>query len=351
MILLLSQQSVTKGWVQQEYNAAINHQTQHRDFRIIPVRLDDVELPGFLQNYSATPLARPDLTLDVARAILQGLYQPVTRTDPRASRRTFLSRGWHTTDAELADAATRELTAAGLDLIGDAQDQPSWDEGRVLEIMRGCGAFAEVLPYRPQSQDTTSKYVLRECVLASGLELPSLVLADARVDVPEGLRRLANVRTVQDDGVRDAFSELARSLAEEWQQSQRGSYVFFATDFDSSRQDRRKSVKDLVEFVTTLPCVLGEYVRGSVVQQEIVDTVTGAALVLADITDESANVYVEIGAARAAGVPLALLRQGPSGRPTFMLRDRQVWDYQDDAGLLARVTRVVYPFRRQVFGP
>ena len=52
VLLLLSKQSVTRGWVQQEFNAAINHQTQHPNFRIIPIRLDEVSPPGFLQNYS-----------------------------------------------------------------------------------------------------------------------------------------------------------------------------------------------------------------------------------------------------------------------------------------------------------
>jgi hypothetical protein len=73
-----------------------------------------------------------------------------------------------------------------------------------------------------------------------------------------------------------------------------------------------------------------------------------AALVLADISKNAANVYVELGATRAANVPVAILRQGPPGRPVFMLRDQQVWDYSTDADFLGRVVRIIYPYRRSL---
>jgi hypothetical protein len=66
-------------------------------------------------------------------------------------------------------------------------------------------------------------------------------------------------------------------------------------------------------------------------------------MVLADITGNSANVHIEIGAALAGGVPVALLREGPPGRPAFMLRDQQVYDY---AELIGRAVRLTYPYRR-----
>src|SRR3984957_13965544 len=37
-LILLSRQSVARGWVQQEYRATINHQTHHTVFRVIPLR-------------------------------------------------------------------------------------------------------------------------------------------------------------------------------------------------------------------------------------------------------------------------------------------------------------------------
>jgi hypothetical protein len=95
---------------------------------------------------------------------------------------------------------------------------------------------------------------------------------------------------------------------------------------------------------------MGEYVSWSAkagsVQQDILRAAAGASMVLADITAESSNVYIETGAALAAGVPVALLRKGPPGRPSFMLRDQQVYDYDTDAELVGRAVRVTYPYRR-----
>jgi hypothetical protein len=84
------------------------------------------------------------------------------------------------------------------------------------------------------------------------------------------------------------------------------------------------------------------------VQRDILRSVVGATLVLADISGESLNVHVEVGAARAADLPVRLLRQGRPSRPTFMLRDKQVWNYGSDADLLGRVARLTYPFRRRL---
>jgi hypothetical protein len=80
MTLLLSKQSATRGWVQQEFNAAINHQTRFRTFRIIPVRPDDVSPPGFLHGSAWTngPRLLPVYVL-ASSTDLQGRPPPAIR--------------------------------------------------------------------------------------------------------------------------------------------------------------------------------------------------------------------------------------------------------------------------------
>jgi hypothetical protein len=112
VILLLSKDSVSRGWVQQEYNAAINHQTRHRAFRIIPAGLDSQSASG----------------------ILKGLYQPATSIQPINGRDVYVSRGWDLDDAKLADTVRLALEDAGLQLVRDAEDQPSWGESRLRTI-------------------------------------------------------------------------------------------------------------------------------------------------------------------------------------------------------------------------
>lgn len=341
MILLLSRESVSRGWVQQEYEAALNHQAQHRDFRIIPIRLDDVSPPGFLQNYSNIALNEDSFDATFAAGVLKSLYQPRLSVDPINGRNTYLSRGWHPADDVLADDVCRILSRFDLQLIGDAQDQPSWVEARVDGIIEGCGAFVAILPYRPESPQRTSKYILQEWTLAEMRGLPCLVIADPRLELaPDVMTRRGLVRSL------DGLPEAAATFADDWRSPSRSPHIFYATDFAGENQPLRHVVKELLEAITIVPCVLGEYVRGTVVQREILRSVAEASLVLADITEDSPNVYVEIGAARAANVPLFLLRKGAPGRPAFMLRDQQVWDYGSAADLLARIARIAYPFRR-----
>ena len=123
-------------------------------------------------------------------------------------------------------------------------------------------------------------------------------------------------------------------------------YFFYATDFGNRELHRR--VTQIVEAVTGVSCRMGEYVSWSAkagsVQRYILRAAAGASMVLADITGESSNVHIETPALPRR--PVALLRKGPLGRPAFMLRDQQVYDYATDAELIGRAVRLTYPYRR-----
>jgi TIR domain len=350
MIILLSEESVKRGWVQQEYNAAINHQTQYPKFRIIPARIDDVQPPGFLANYSGVSLGPSGLTLRSAADLIKGLYMPTSYANPRQGRDAYVSRGWQTGDEGLAEPVCSLLADAGLRLLGDAEDRASWDEARVGDIMDGCGAFVAVLPYRPSAPYRTSQYTLREWELAASRNLRSFVVADARIELSDafpGEVSFALEPNLTSDlaaTIMDAVAE----FVENWQTPGRSTYIFHATGFNQNDKIRRRMVKEVSEAITAVPCLLGEYVEGEIIQSKILDLVTNAMLILADISADNANVYVEVGAAKAAGVPVRLLGEGPPKRPAFMLRDLQIWDYTTDVELLGRVTRILYPYRRRV---
>lgn len=348
LILLLSKESVGAGWVQQEFNQAINHQTRYPEFRIVPVRLDDVEPPGFLRDYGNIPVGADGLAVESAAGILKGLYEPAATFDAVNGRNVFLSRGWQVDDAPLAEVVMLALANAGLQLIGDCEDQPSWVEERVAGVIETCGAFAAVLPYRADRPQRTSRYVLREWELAAARGLPCLVVADPRVELVPEVRRRDGLVTLPGPEVADSgtLTGLAETLREDWRAPARSPYVFFATDFDAQTAQLRRTVRELMEAVTVLPCVLGELVKGDVAQREIVRAVRGAALVLADISGDDPNVYVQLGAALGGGVPVALFRRGAPAVPPFLLEDQRVWDYATPADLLGRVTRVAYPYRR-----
>jgi hypothetical protein len=86
------------------------------------------------------------------------------------------------------------------------------------------------------------------------------------------------------DFVPDQIIERAVTFAESWRSPARSPYVFYATDFEPENKSIRHIVEELVEAVTVLPCMLGEYVQGDALQREILRSVTQAKLVLADIS-------------------------------------------------------------------
>jgi len=345
VIILLSRQSIARGWVQQEERAVIDQQTRYPDFRIIPLLIDNVEPSNFLQNYSNIRIDSNGFDAVAAAQILKALYQPLrTTVDPSRGRHTYLSRGWQPHDFDLASAVSKALSRAGLSLVGDAEDQPAWEEKRAASIMDSCGAFVAALPFRPGVPHTTSKYVLREWRLAADRDLPCLVIPHPDVELPKEMSGWPGLVAATDDA--EQLLYYAMNLAEEWRAPQSESYLFHATDFDVGSGALRTLIKETVEAVTALPCRIGNYVEGVSVQSEILRIVANASMVLADISGDSPNVYIEVGAARAMSVPVALLRKGTPRRPAFMLRDQQVWDYATDAELVARAIRVSYPYRR-----
>ena len=50
MIIVLSETSIASGWVKEEYEYAIGQRTRYKDFKIIPIRIDDCAVPGFLET-------------------------------------------------------------------------------------------------------------------------------------------------------------------------------------------------------------------------------------------------------------------------------------------------------------
>jgi hypothetical protein len=344
-VILLSRQSVARGWVQQEYRAAINHQTQHPGFRIIPLRFDDVEPPDFLQNYSSLLIESGELDSRTAAHMIKALYQPPRGIgNPTQGRHIYISRGWQSPDFELAEDVSRALSNSGLRLVGDAPDQSCWVDGRISRILESCGAFAAVLPYRPTAPHKTSSYVLREWELALKADLPCLVVPDPNVDLSAELSERRGLVKHTDDA--ELLLDYAVGLSEEWRVPRKEPYVFFAADFGLEGKELRTLMKESIEAATGLPCRTGEYIQGSPVQTEIFRMVTNSSVLIADTSGDSPNVYTEIGAARGAEVPVALLGSGKPRRPTFMLRDHEVYDYATDAEAIGRAVRVTYPYRR-----
>jgi hypothetical protein len=357
IIIVLSQSSVKSGWVEQEFNLALTHQMQFKNFRIIPVVIDDCDIPGFLATRTHIRMSSEGPDAAFYDELVQALYFDDVELQLNRNIDLYVSRTWRASGAAFADAICKGFAAHNLRLIGDAEDQPNFNDSqaRVQNIISSCGGLLAVLPYRADASDSgsTSKYCLEEIRYAANYKLPYVIFAEKGVSVPQDLSAGAKVFVQAADNVDPSAPTLlenaVETLLDAYDRNHFRHYVFFATDF--SNPTRNQIVRKIIQRVTSMRCIMGEDIRslgGKSVQAAIFEQVRQAFLVVGDISGDGVNTLVELGAARGAGVPHHIIWEGTPRRPPFMFRDEQVHFYTNDAELLGIIHRLVYPFRRRV---
>lgn len=345
MIIALSKSSLQSGWVQEEYNAAILQRAAFRDYRIIPIRLDDSPVPHFLQTTKWIDLTDGVINTRTADELLSALYAEHRYLEPASVRDVYISRTWRDGDALLADHVCSHLDKQGFRLIGDSRDQAGFGEGeRIKSIVSSCGALAAILPDRGEGK--TSDYMLKEIALAQEAGLPCLVVAEPSVRLPPHLEGEA-VRMTADaapraDTAPPALRDGIDRLEEEWRQRGQPHYVFFSTKFGETYTARNRIVQQLIQRVTAMHCVMGDDIREGRIQQVITDLLRRAFMIVTDISEENLNTCIEAGIALGAQRRLHLIAGAPRRRPPFMFRDQQVWHYADDGDLVGLIHRIVY---------
>lgn len=351
VILVLSQASINSGWVKEEYNYAISQRTRYTAFQIIPVRIDDCSVPGFLETTKWIDLPEGQLTLNACSYLLQSFYVYDVSLDLQKTRDVYVSRSWRESEAVFPTEICRALAYAGFRLIGDSEDQSGFQQGkRVASIMSSCGGFVAVVPHRGAGK--TSNYILAEIEIARSKGMPGVVIADPAVCVPD-VSPFTLVRMSPNSSPDDSpeLSLAIEELAETWDEPEHPHNVFFATDLDRSNLVRNEAVRQLVQCVTGMPCIMGEDIRDITrghLQKQIRDRIASAFIMVADISEDNLNTCIEAGIAIGARTGLYLVARGPRRSPPFMFRDLQVFYYANESELLAVVHRVLYPYRRRV---
>jgi len=66
VVVLLSETSVKSEWVKREVDVAMNQEIAHRRVKVLPIRLDNCELPGFLLGKPYAELQKPE---DIDRVV------------------------------------------------------------------------------------------------------------------------------------------------------------------------------------------------------------------------------------------------------------------------------------------
>jgi hypothetical protein len=349
MIIILSKASVKSGWVEEEYNAAIGQRAKYKQYRIIPVRIEECEIPGFLQTTKWVEIRDNKIDLRAAYELITGLYYDETALRLENTWDIYISRSWRPKESLLPDYICHSLDQAGFRLIGDSEDQLKYDSEKVNSIIGSCGAYVAILPDR--GEGSTSKYALDELKFAQEIGLHCLIVAEPNVDVPGGLVPSVVRMSIQDIGkneMNSVLSEEIEMLAEKWYRPSQPHYIFFATDFNSEHEQRNQFIKQAIEHITAMPCIIADSIPESHIRETITQQISQAYLVIADITENNINSCIEAGIAIGAKRELRLVAYTSRSGIPFMLNNFQVFPYSDDTDLLYVIHKVAFPFRRRV---
>jgi hypothetical protein len=357
-IIVMSRASVASGWVEDEWNLASveRNRSGMRKFRIIPLRIEDCEVPRFLEATKWVDMVDRLDDLGAWADLLDALVDEGVDMDVAALTDVYVSRSWQAgREQALADQVLRRLDKSGLRLIGDSPDWPSFSGDRIRSIMRSCAGVVCVIPNRPRTADKDKlKYFIHEARTAMHLGLPLLVVSEEGADLPPEV--VPQLRSPADgpDGrpeLSAALDEALQEFLEDCYARPRAGHVFLATDFDVTSRHRNEVLRRAIQRSTGLRCVLGEQIGGDTVQRTLIEQIRNAVWLLADISGNNLNTCIEAGAARGAGVDGALVARKPYEQQPFMLRVMELKTYDNAIELLAIAHRAAQPYRRKVLQP
>ena len=96
-----------------------------------------------------------------------------------------------------------------------------------------------------------------------------------------------------------------------------------------------------------MPCVFAKDLSAKNMTQKIIEQISGAFSVIADVSGYKQNICLEVGVATGAGKELHLIAEETENRKPFMF-NTEVEFYEDDATMIGNIHRIVYPYRRRI---
>jgi hypothetical protein len=105
----------------------------------------------------------------------------------------------------------------------------------------------------------------------------------------------------------------------------------------------------MIERITGMPAIVGNEIQGDALHLAIAKKISGAFVVLADISDDNVNACIEAGMGLAAGTNVRLIGRGKPRNPPFMLRGAgQLATYADEVEQIGVLHKSLRPYRRRV---
>jgi len=359
VIILLSKRSVDAGWVKDEFDACHDQRVRYSNsFRIISIKTEECEVPTFLEETRLVDMSKSGFDVNAANEILLSLHaaDPISEISSRRDIYISYSRDEFSENRTLLiNTVFQVARQLKFRLIGDAPDQNGQSKSNLIQkIVSSCGGLVAILS---DSQDEKRLgNILEEMGIANNMDMPYIVVAAQKTaEISEKIsQKAAGIVYLNESDIHDKESltkliyPIILNLTKQWRIPRNPQYVFYGTGLREENKDRSQLVKRLIQRITIMPCLMGEDIREGHIQQQIVKRVSGAFVMIADVSQENLNTCIEAGIAMGAKVPLHLVAGGPRHKPPFMFRDQQIWHYDNDMELLGIVHNLVLPYRRHI---
>ena len=337
VIVVWSQNSKESDWI----NAEIDKALIDRKI-IVPICIVENRPSKFLKNLKWIECKDGELSCDCFFGILSAIYG--TSENIEFDKDVYLSHSWSKDQDKLEKIFS---LLHFYRLIGDYPNQETTDAIRIKKIMGTCRGYIGVLTYRGENlYRNTSKYFLDEIRWAQECGLPGILIADSRVNT-DGIS-IYPIFKVDDWGSVDIDTDLESFIDNNlYLIDPKTPHIFYARSFNRERDEINALIKRLCGIVTAIPCKDGyDLVQG--IQRAIIDRIKKAYIMIADISGDRFNTYIETGIALGADVDLFLVKQGERKTPQFMYRDNEIKFYNDDCELLAILHNELRKHRRKV---
>ncbi|MBL8102812.1 MAG: toll/interleukin-1 receptor domain-containing protein [Anaerolineales bacterium] len=350
MLIPITQQGIDSGWVKREFELGLKQQAATESlFRVIPIRVEECAIPEFLRLSSYVDITENGFDLAAAAKLLLGIYSNGIASGGGKSHDVFISRPWAGDDYGLVSLVCKTVKRLGFRLIGSSVDQPSNIE-LMKRFVAGCGAGVAIIPNR--ISDKAAKKIINELEVMCSLDIPFVIVSEDSAKIPihiadhalDILRLDANSINIEKQ-----IYAIVLKVQEEWVNPPEYHYIFYGTDLKDDHKVRNRLLQKVVRQISAIPCLMGEDIQRGQIQNEIIDLIVHAQMMIADISKENLNTCIEAGIAIGANVPINLLSGDERHKPPFMFRDRQIWHYQDDLELLGIIHKLILPYRRYIF--
>lgn len=290
----------------------------------------------------------------------------------------YLGCSWrHELGQDAAWTVVKELDSHKIRAIGDLAGFRSNNE-RVKRILKDCNGFLAIFPFRKDSQDFTSKYIIRELKIAVELNTPIGIFYEHGVGIQYHISNdkviikfqsgeeitiseanfnfckeiIPNENNLENKILLDLspFIENVKSIEEA---TEIKPFVFLTTRLKEDFSQIRHAIKASVENEIGLPCIWSDDNRHHSNVQGIRERtrllIQHCHYFIAEISCTSENPdYVspsrahEIGMAISNKKPVVLFEQEPRKRPYFSAGDLDTLAWANEKDLFEKSTKWLY---------